>query len=325
MDSSGRIALLRKRIDEEIGLLFKHKQPEGLYEPMEYLLRAGGKRIRPLLVILSCQAVGGKLVDCLDAALGMELIHTFTLVHDDIMDHDNLRRGRPTVHRQWDEPTAILAGDGLVTLAFQTLLRSHHPRILEVLRKFSDGLLVLCEGQALDKKFEVSEDVSIEAYECMIWKKTAKLMEVACESGAILGNGKDEEVSALGRFAGFLGKAFQIQDDLLDLLSDEEVSGKPMGSDLMEKKKTFLTISFLNNASLSEKERFLSLWSKVSVKDGDVLQIRDLFEQSGVFRLAQDRVDAYISSALKSMNSSWRGHAREDLENLVRQIRVRCS
>lgn len=320
---SERIETLKKQIDEGIATLFRGRKPESLYTPMFYLLEAGGKRIRPILLILSCSAVGGRPKDCLDAALAIELLHTFTLVHDDIMDHDDMRRGRPTVHKQWDEPAAILAGDGLVTLAYQTLLKINHPEIIQVQKTFTDGLLALCEGQALDKEFETRDDVLISEYEKMIEKKTGRLIEVSCEIGAILGNGTKEERENLKKFAALLGKAFQIQDDVLDVRSTEKITGKPMGSDLMEKKKTYLTIHFMGTGSALDKARFLRLWNKDSLQRRDVLKIKALFEEAGTFEAAQCTVEKFIAKALKHLETLPSSESREDLKRMAFKIRDR--
>ncbi len=290
---------------------------------MVYPLEAGGKRIRPVLVILACQAVGGEVKDCLDAALAVELLHTFTLVHDDIMDHDSIRRGRPTVHAKWDESTAILAGDGLVTMAYRVLLRTEHPELISVLQRFTDGLLALCEGQALDKAFEIRDGVSVEEYNGMIEKKTSKLFEVACEIGAILGDGNVEEREALRRFATCFGKAFQIQDDLLDILSEEEISGKPLGSDLIEKKKTYLTIHFLDSASSSKKARFRRLWGKNPIAREDILEIKALFKGVGTFQEARKDVEELLYEALRSLDPLPPGETKEDLRTLAVKIQER--
>ncbi len=325
MDFSKQIEELTSVVNQEIRKLFLDKKPLSLYQPMFHLLSAGGKRIRPLLVILSCQAVGGKLENCLNAAVAVELLHTFTLVHDDIMDHDAIRRSKPTVHEKWDEATAILAGDGLVTLAYQVLLKTRHPDLQEVLKSFTDGLLVLCEGQALDKEFETREDVSLEAYEEMIEKKTARLIEVSCEMGTILGNASVEEKKNIGLFASSLGKAFQIQDDLLDIMSEEKVSGKPFGSDLIEKKKTYLTIHFINSANPTDKEKFQRLWKKDLLKREDVLQIRELFNKAGTIESARKIIKELILRATKALDFLQPGEAKDNLRKLALKIRDRVS
>ena len=310
-------------IETHLDRLFDGKQPKSLYAPMKYLLEAGGKRIRPLLVLLSSRSVGGRVEEAIHAACAVELLHTFTLVHDDIMDHDEMRRGRPAVHKQWDEATAILAGDGLVTMAYRALLMETHPRMMEVVQIFTDGLLELCEGQALDKVFETKRSVSIDEYMVMISKKTAKLMEVACEIGGLLGGGSDADRRILGRFAFSLGLGFQIQDDLLDLVSDTALSGKPMGSDLVEKKMTYLTIRFREIASADQRRRFNTIWRKTVLTDEDVLIIRDLFEAAGVFTAARRAVHRLIEESLSELYKLDTSDAKADLEQIAIRIRDR--
>ncbi len=318
-----RIDILKQRIDEELYFYFHGKKPQILYEPMGYTVTAGGKRIRPLLVILACQSVGGRIEDCIHAALAIEILHTFTLVHDDIMDHDDMRRGKPTVHEKWDESTAILAGDGLVTEAYQMLLKTEHTSLKRVLQKFSDGLLVLCIGQALDNLFETQDSISLATYEDMINKKTTKLIEVACEIGAILGNGSEEEQLVLKGFAHYLGKAFQIQDDLMDIFSEEKILGKKLGSDLIEKKKTYPTLYFLNHGSSSSKKRFQKLWQKEEFGDEEVLEVRKLFNQEGIFESTRDVIRKLIIQAVESLNKLKSSEPREDLKRLAFMIQDR--
>jgi len=292
---------------------------------MLYPIEAGGKRIRPLMLALSCQAVGGSLEDCLDAALAVELLHTFTLVHDDIMDHDELRRGRPTVHVKWNESTAILAGDGLVTLAFQCLSRTEHPKLQQILQIFTNGLLELCEGQALDKTFEGEDSVALDDYLEMIDKKTARLIEVSCRIGALIGNASDVEQRAIRQYAQNLGRAFQIQDDLLDLMSDESISGKPGGSDLMEKKKTILTILFEQMAAEDQKDLFNSLWNQSHVSKEDVQKIKSQFEQAGVISETQDRINRLLDDASSALNNLEPSDCRNHLNTLIIQLKDRVT
>ena len=318
-----RITELKRMIDEELETLFQEREPQNLYQPMSHLLLAGGKRIRPLLLILSCQAVGGKTDDCFKAAIAIELLHTFTLIHDDMMDHDDTRRGFPTVHKKWDEAIAILAGDGLVMLAFQTLLDTRHPRLLEVVQHVTDGLRILCEGQAMDKAFEKSDHISLDLYEEMIERKTAHLIEVSCEIGAILGHGQLEEISALKHFARSMGLGFQIQDDFLDLFSEEKITGKPLGSDLIEKKKTFLTISFLNEACKRDVDQFHRIWAKEKLTLADIRIVSDLFRKAGVFENVKTKIDTYFLDSLKHLHTIRPGLARDDLEEMLFFIQKR--
>jgi geranylgeranyl pyrophosphate synthase len=312
------IGPLKNRLDLALAEVCKG-EPAALYEPMAYILNAGGKRLRPILLLLSCQSAGGTIDDGFKAALAVELLHTFTLVHDDIMDRDDLRRGLPTVHKKWDESTAILAGDGLVTLAFKTLMADGHPELLRVMRRFAGGLLILCEGQALDKAFEVRSDVKMDEYLDMIRKKTATLLEMACEAGAVLGNGGQEAVNALAGFGHALGMAFQIQDDLLDILSDEAVSGKPTGSDITAKKKTCLSIHFRENAAVKDAETFDGFWGR-PLSGPDIIRVRELFERSGSIGFAEEAVSRWISECLKHLGKLSPSESGDRLIELTRAL-----
>jgi len=323
MGFDARIENLRNQVDSEIQNLCRSKRTESLYEPMFHLLESGGKRIRPLLLILSCRAVGGDIDNGIHAAVAAEIFHTFTLVHDDIMDHDSMRRGRPTVHEKWDEATAILAGDGLVTLAYQILLNLNHPRLIEVLQTFTNGLMILCEGQAMDKAFETRESIVLQDYEQMIEKKTAKLMEVVCEAGAILGDACKSDQESLRCFGLALGKGFQVQDDILDILSEESVTGKPVGSDIVERKKTYLTIHFMNHASEAQIKRYQTYLEKKSLSHEDILSIRELFRQARTFESGRQAVDQHIGDALACLDELPSCEATEDLKRLALKIQNR--
>jgi geranylgeranyl diphosphate synthase type II len=312
-----RIRTLVRQIEESLRSLFPGRNPSALYEPMAYILDAGGKRIRPLLLALSCRSVGGGLDGSLDAAVAVELLHTFTLVHDDIMDHDGLRRGKPTVHKKWDESTAILAGDGLVTAAYDSLLKTRHPDLIRILKIFTQSLMVLCEGQAMDKTFESREDVTADEYFDMIGKKTARLIETSCEIGGILGGGTEEEIASLARFGSELGLAFQIQDDLLDVASREEILGKPVGSDISERKKTILSIHFLGRADIGQRARFMTFWGKKNLTAADTAEMGALFEQTGTFDDVRKVIGLRTEGALASLDRLRSSQAREDLRELA--------
>jgi geranylgeranyl diphosphate synthase type II len=281
-----RILLLKTRIDRELHDRFSKDDCMHLEEPIRYILEAGGKRIRPLLTILCCQAVGGGRQDALEAALAVELLHTFTLVHDDFMDHDDLRRGRPSIHVRWDPATAVLTGDALLALAYNRLGRIRHPEVFSVARLFSQGLSRVCEGQAMDKDFEGRASVSMEDYILMIERKTAALIAMCCEIGVVLGGGTEAQKRTMRRFGLELGKAFQIQDDILDLWSDSSATGKPVGSDLLERKKSYPVVWVWTHGSPDAKRRFLDLWRKVSLGPEDVQTFRALFEETGARQAA---------------------------------------
>ena len=250
-------------IDNEIKASLKTIDPSTLCKASDHLIKAGGKKLRPALVVLSCKSVGGRSKDALKTAASMELIHTFSLIHDDIMDKDEMRRGKPSVHMLWGEPMAILAGDTLFSKAFENVLETNveidPKRVLEALKTVADSCIKICEGQALDIEFEGKLDVGEEEYLNMIYKKTAALIAAAMKTGAILGGGTDEQIESLSEYGRLIGLAFQIQDDYLDVVSDEEDIGKPVGSDIVEGKMTLMVVHALANASKEDKERLISI------------------------------------------------------------------
>ena len=212
--------------------------PISLVNPINYVLSGTGKRIRPILTFLSADACGGNAEDAMHVALAVEILHNFTLVHDDIMDDDNTRHGKPTVHQKWDNGTAILTGDAMLSLALMTLQKCqrNNPEILKV---FTNGLLAVCEGQAIDKEFETKSDVTIEEYVNMIDLKTAYLIGMAAELGALSITENSKYCSALSKYGKLVGRAFQIQDDLLELYSNTKQMGKSLDSDYLLGKKTY--------------------------------------------------------------------------------------
>ncbi len=325
MKLNPRMLDILARIEIPISGRFSGRSPRELYEPMAYLLEAGGKRIRPLLLALSCEAVGGSLASCLDAAVAVELLHTFTLVHDDIMDRDGLRRGRPTVHVKWDEPTAILAGDGLVTAAYESLIRASHPNAAVVIRRFTDSLTGLCEGQALDKLFESRPSVTPAEYLDMIEKKTGRLIEASCGIGALLGGGSDEETACLERFGAGLGRAFQIQDDLLDVAADGGLLGKPLCSDILAGKKTFLTVHFASCAGPVMKKRLESFRGKENWTETDTTDVRGLLASAGSFDAARKAAAESTDQALEALARIRPCRSRDDLRELALSLVDRVS
>ena len=233
---------LREAIDRHIETVVDScPYPASLYDPIRYVMRVGGKRVRPLLVLLAARSLGARDEEVLDVAAAVELLHTFTLVHDDIMDRDELRRGQPTIHARWDEGTAILAGDALIGLAYRCLARQDSPRLGGMIRTFTDAVVEVCEGQALDKEFE-GRDVTLREYEDMIARKTGRLISMSARIGALCAGADEERAAALEGFGASLGKAFQIQDDLLDYFSSTGELGKAVGSDLAMHKATYATL-----------------------------------------------------------------------------------
>jgi geranylgeranyl diphosphate synthase, type II len=289
----------RDIIDKRILKLFKEKN--SLYKPAAYIMESGGKRLRPLLVLLSCKAVGKDLKKCYNAAIAVELLHNFTLVHDDIMDNADKRRGRPTLHKKYDESTAILAGDVLLAVAYATLLKDCEKKTKELVASFTKGVIEVCEGQSMDKDFELQKDVSIGDYIIMIEKKTAAMTEMCCSIGAQIGGGNDKERDALRKYGKYLGIAFQIQDDLLDITGDEMEFGKFVGGDLVEGKKTFLFLKAMEKAEGENKTKLLDVIKNKGIKPDKVNQYKKLYEDLGVIEDARKEIIRYTNKALKQL------------------------
>lgn len=286
------------RIDQEIKEALETVDPETLRQASEHLTKAGGKKLRPSLVVLSSEAVGGTVEAALKTGAAVELIHTFSLIHDDIMDQDEKRRGKPSVHIQWGEPMAILAGDTLFSKAFATVLRSEEDGvpaewILPALHTVVDSCVKICEGQALDMGFAERTDVSESEYLIMIYKKTAALIAAATKAGALLGGGSQEQVEALAEYGRLIGMAFQIQDDYLDVASSEEDLGKPVGSDIVEGKMTLLVVNALSKAIPEDHDRLLTILKEEG--DENVSEAMEIMEKYGsieyAWKVAQEDVN----------------------------------
>jgi geranylgeranyl pyrophosphate synthase len=284
------LSKFRKKIEDEIEDIPSSDRIPLFYEPIYYINRLSGKKIRPLLTVLCGLAVGGKLENLIPPAAAVELLHNFSLVHDDIMDDDDTRRGQPTVHTKWDIGTAILTGDGLLGLAYRKLLSTPNITKLEIARLFTDAMLEICEGQALDKTFENQKLISEDEYMEMIAKKTATLIQLACQIGVIVAEGIPEQVQSLSTFGHDIGMGFQIQDDLLDLFADEDLLGKRVGSDVLMNKKTIITIR------LSER------MGKPVDNINSVDKFRDLIREHGLVEEIQEVADSYFSNAREKLD-----------------------
>jgi len=295
-----------KDIDVEIENSLGTVDPDELQKSTQHLIKAGGKKIRPSLVVLSSEAVGGSAKDALKTAAAVELIHTFSLIHDDIMDKDDMRRGKPSVHIVWGEPMAILAGDTLFSKAFETVLETEidgvsYERVVNALKTVVDSCIKICEGQAFDMCFEGNFDVKEEEYMKMIYKKTGALIAAATRSGAIIGGGSPVEVETLTAYGRLIGLAFQIQDDYLDVASDEENLGKPVGSDIVEGKMTLMVVHALSNASADDKKEIVSILK--ADKDTDVDRAIELFEKYGSINYARDIALDNVDQAKKLLET----------------------
>jgi geranylgeranyl diphosphate synthase type II len=285
-------------VDERLQNFVAERQPGSLYEPTAYVLGGGGKRVRAVLVMLAAEAVGGDGRAALGAGIGVEILHNFTLVHDDIMDRAGTRRGRETVHTRWDEGTAILVGDVMIGLAHRALLDDPPKRGLEVMAAYTNGLVDVCEGQALDREFETRSDVTLDDYMRMIAMKTGRLVETAAEAGGLVGDGTDEQIAALRAYARHVGQAFQIQDDLLDITAEEAELGKMIGGDIIEGKKTYLLVQALRRVSGGDDRALLErMLSQKGLPAEHIGTMRDLYDRHGILDAARDDVRAYIERA----------------------------
>lgn len=278
-------------IDNEIQNTLSTVDPEELKKSTQHLIKAGGKKIRPSMVVLSAEAVGGNPKEALKTAAAVELIHTFSLIHDDIMDKDDMRRGKPSVHKLWGEPMAILAGDTLFSKAFETVLETpidniSYERVVGALKTVADSCIKICEGQASDMCFEGNFEVSEDEYMKMIYKKTGALIAASTRSGAIIGCGTPKQVETLTEYGRLVGLAFQIQDDYLDVVSDEENLGKPVGSDIVEGKMTLMVVNALSKASPEDKEELISILK--ADDDTNVNRALELFNKYGSIEYAKN-------------------------------------
>lgn len=317
------LADIAAEVDAALAALEMPREPADLYDPTRYVLAGGGKRIRPALVLLAADALGGDdaRARALSPALGVEVFHNFTLVHDDIMDHAATRRGRPTVHERWDMPTAILTGDLLMGLANDLVVRTEGADPIRLQRAFYDAVARLCEGQTLDMAFERRSDVTVDEYIGMIDRKTGALLELALELGAIVG-GAPDAVAPLRRAGRALGRAFQIQDDLLDLTASGAAWGKALGGDLVEGKRTFLIVSAMDRVERSDRD-WLDAVLAGTLSPERVPEVRDRLDALGVLDAASAHVERYTAEAFDGLACLPDHPAAAALRALARQLASR--
>lgn len=273
-------------------------EPSGLYDPIRYILEMGGKRMRPVLVLLSADLYGAPLESALPAAMAVEEFHNFSLVHDDIMDAAPLRRGQATVHRKWDTNTAILSGDAMLIKAYQHL-EAYPPEVFKPLSiLFSQTALQVCEGQQYDMDFEKRDDVTLPEYLRMIEYKTAVLLGCGLRMGALVGKAPKAEQKAIYDFGISLGIAFQLQDDYLDAFGNPETFGKQVGGDIIENKKTYLYLQALGSAPEAEARELRDLYTiKPHDPQAKVERVCQLFRQCGADTATQARIGEYTDRA----------------------------
>lgn len=265
----------------------------GLYEPIDYILQDGGKRMRPRLTLLAGEVFGGSVAQTMPSALAVEVFHNFTLLHDDIMDNASTRRGRPTVHTKWDSNRAILSGDAMMILSYQILSQSEPEHLLELLSIFNKAAIEVCQGQQLDMEFESRRVVDMDSYFGMIHLKTAVLMAGALQMGAVAAGAEKRHSELIYKFGKNLGLAFQIQDDLLDTYGNSITFGKQIGGDIAEGKQTFLKVYAM--AKATDEER------KTLIESRDFDTIKTLYDKYGVVQAAQGVINNHFEVAVEHL------------------------
>ncbi len=301
------------------------RKPATLYEPVKYVLSAGGKRIRPVLMLLSYNLFKDDPETILPVAAGLETYHNYTLLHDDLMDNADVRRGRPTVHRKWDANTAILSGDAMLVLAYERIASCGGDKLRPVLDTFTTTALEIGEGQQFDMDFESRTDVSESEYIEMIRLKTSVLLACALKIGAILAGATEEAQESLYHFGECVGLAFQLQDDYLDVYGDEKVFGKAIGGDICNNKKTYMLIQALQKAE-GEDKRVLEGW--IGAEEFDpaekIAAVTDIYNRLGIDRLAMEKIDGYFLEAVKYIDAvdvceDRKSEIRKYVEKLMRR------
>ena len=285
-------------------------EPEQLYSPIEYTIENGGKRMRPLLVLLGCKVFSESIDQAVHPALAIELFHNFTLVHDDIMDNAPIRRGQPTVHKKWNDNVAILSGDALFIKSYQELIKTRHEVLAPVLDIFNRTALEICEGQQLDMEFEKRQHVSISEYIQMITNKTAVLLGCSLQVGALIGGASPMQAQLLYDFGLNAGIAFQLQDDILDVFGESQKVGKQKGGDILANKKTFLLLKAMELASSEQQKKFEDLLNTSRADDEKVQAVTALYNELQVRELAEDEMWKYFNHGLRSLaqidgNKTW--------------------
>ena len=294
-------------INKAIESLHWEKEPKGLYEPIEYALASGGKRLRPTLTILAAETIinggllnGGVIDDVIPAALALEVFHNFTLLHDDVMDNADVRRGKTTVHRRWNANTAILSGDTMLTIATQYIARTANWQVMDL---FNKTAIEIYEGQQWDMDYEHRIDVTVEEYINMIRLKTSVLLGCALKTGALIVDADEQQADLLYDAGVNMGLAFQLRDDVLDVWGDPATFGKEIGGDIMNNKKTFLLINAIRLAQGDDADE-LRHWlnDPYATRDNKVAGVTALYERLGVRDLAEDAIAGYNDQAVAAFN-----------------------
>ena len=291
------------KIEAALAAIPYPQQPEGLYEPIRYVLSMGGKRLRPTLTLMAYALYKEDTERALPTAIGLETYHNHTLLHDDLMDKADMRRGKPTVHKKWDENTAILSGDTMLIMAFQHILRTDCHRLPEVLNLAARTMQEICEGQQYDMNFESRSDVREEEYIEMIRLKTSVLLACALKAGALIADAPKEDCELLYQFGEKIGLAFQLQDDYLDCYGDPAVFGKQIGGDICCAKKTFMLINAFNRANDAQKAELNRLLNDVDERKEKVAGVLALYDELEIPALCRERMETLYAEARRIFDS----------------------
>lgn len=279
------------------------EEPELLYAPIIYSMSGGGKRLRPVLLLITHEAFGGNIDKAMSAALAVEVFHNFTLLHDDIMDNALVRRGKPSVYAKWGENVAILSGDAMLITAYKLLTTIDAERLPRVLQIFNDMALEVCEGQQYDMDFESETTVTVEDYIQMIERKTSALLSGSAMIGATLAGASDDDIKKVYRFATELGLAFQLQDDMLDSFGDEAL-GKKIGGDILEGKQTYLMVQAMNRALAEEREVLRTTHKNEALSDAEkIATIKALYEKLDVKHATEQQIELRFERALAVLDT----------------------
>jgi geranylgeranyl diphosphate synthase type II len=305
---------LQVRIDEAFSGIRFPSAPADLYNPITYTLGQGGKRLRPLLVLASCQMFGGDIAEAINPAIGIEMFHNFTLLHDDIMDAAPLRRGKETVYKKWNSNVAILAGDTMFAVANKYMLKTRPQAISQVIELFNQTAIEVCEGQQYDMDYEIKEDVSIPDYIEMIRLKTAVLLAASLKTGAIIAGAGTVDCNHIYQFGINIGLAFQLKDDLLDVYGLQEKFGKVSGGDIIAGKKTYLYLKALESAG-EQADDFRKLYASHDIVSSEkILKVKDIFNQLNIEQFTRKLIDDYYQKALHDLSCiSLPGEAMESI------------
>ena len=311
-----------ERVNNAIKAIPYPEQPSHLYEPITYTMDLGGKRLRPVLVLMACEAVGGDINRALTPAIGLEMFHNFTLLHDDVMDKADIRRGKPTVHVKWDDNTAILSGDAMLTMATQLIAQAPADVMPQVMDLYNRTAMEIYEGQQYDVDFETRNDVTVDEYIEMIRLKTSVLLGCACKMGALIGGADEATAQLFYKVGENLGLAFQLQDDMLDVWGDEATFGKAIGGDIMNNKKTFLLINAMQRATGDHKVE-LSLWLSTpnASRALKVPAVTAIYDALDLRSLSLDAINRYNDEALNALNKiAISDEARSEFANFITRL-----